>query len=799
MVLPPSAPAGRKTPFPVFIANGRLHSPEPGRGTSAATFFHRRPGIRRKVLSALSSSTASHSLDASWQLRVLSPAGGLAGAAVTVSPRHIVTCAHVVTDALGLERPTPATPRPRTPVLVDAPRSGALSWRGRATVVEAGWFCAAPPWDVAVLELEDPAPVPPAVLGDDSGVRLDQSVRILGYTDVVSGIWTQGVLNGRGGDRVEFVQINLAGDGQARIRGGFSGSGVCHGAELLGIVRDAHWENLDGGAGVRAGRIGWMIPISLIPPVWAKGPVGALGGHRRAAGAPPGAASAPEDALAEALCSLPSFGEEHRGELDAFLSRCLPWARIEGTGDRRALARGVVDACSEEDRLHLLLRWLCRREDGSRVRRALRTAETLVKAEEIRLFGRGGGSPELVPAEQVRLALRSMAFASVSDAYLHACRNRLEEDLPSPLTAWDALIDLYDLPHTGAEGHPAALFAHWVAPRIPDPSAAKALVDWPPARYIAPPRDLPARSGGGTDPARLIVQVLPGADADGRLLVTHRTHLRPTREGEARFSAPTTASVETDRLKDHVLDLLFDEIEASARRGNHDSVRLELVLPLERLGVAAARWEQPVPGLEEDGRAPRLGASCQIIYRVHEFASLAERSYHRSRHVCRARWARLEQVGHGLLRTRQDLAPGLRVSEALGDEAIAVYLAPPPETAEGRAQIAGAVYNGVPVIAWCAEPGGNNPGSAANLRVRFRPLIAEEQGQVGAHRVKSLPETLHTLRVGGGAEEGGSQDSRGGTSGIPATDNFDFCVIYHDLMPLAPPDSGTVLATSRAG
>ena len=82
-------------------------------------------------------------------------AGPVIGTVFLISPRHVMTCAHVVNEALGLPWDTSADPA--EPVWVDFPFAQAGSGPGlSARVVEWRPPSNAPASDIAVLELEIP-------------------------------------------------------------------------------------------------------------------------------------------------------------------------------------------------------------------------------------------------------------------------------------------------------------------------------------------------------------------------------------------------------------------------------------------------------------------------------------------------------------------------------------------------------------------------------------------------------------------------------------------------------------------
>ncbi|MFE6308429.1 trypsin-like serine peptidase [Nocardiopsis sp. NPDC057823] len=195
-----------------------------------------------------------------WQFRILAEkANGTVpqGAACLVSPRHVLTCAHVVRNAVA---PGPAGPGSR--VTLDAPRADP-AWHSAATVVDGGWWSGdASPWDIAVLVLDARAPAEPAPRG--APWRPGRRIRIVGGPASDAGRWLHGVLRGSGGRYAEFAQLDVDTGAALGVVRGYSGSGVRDEEEdtLLGVVTEQAAE----------GRVGWMIPLDVIPRIWEPEP-----------------------------------------------------------------------------------------------------------------------------------------------------------------------------------------------------------------------------------------------------------------------------------------------------------------------------------------------------------------------------------------------------------------------------------------------------------------------------------------------------------------------------------------------
>ncbi|WP_447039157.1 trypsin-like peptidase domain-containing protein [Streptomyces sp. DSM 118878] len=209
-------------------------------------------GDGREVAGAGVNGRADHG---SWRVRLrrwaASGSGDVLGAGVLFGSDRVLTCAHVIRD--------PATGQRPDRVQVEFPLlQGLTRTPCRTATVEAGHWV--PPFgkaqgDLAVLVLDEPAPVP-------SPVRLHRTLDYRGAAVLIDGFpeyrsggqWLTGACMGPGGEGDERVQIDVTGaDG---LRGGFSGSGVREeeGDRLLGIVAQAD----------ASGEHGYMIPAATV-------------------------------------------------------------------------------------------------------------------------------------------------------------------------------------------------------------------------------------------------------------------------------------------------------------------------------------------------------------------------------------------------------------------------------------------------------------------------------------------------------------------------------------------------------
>ena len=167
-------------------------------------------------------------------LRPVSDRHEAVGAGCFVAPRHAITCAHVVADALGLIGDAP--PPPDAIIRLDLPLvPGQPQLRARVQC----WLPARPapiigsPEDIAVLELlegEAALPVAPAPLVVlEPAALLDRDVRVCGFPPgVEQGEWQRGWL--RGPVASGWVQLDPT-LGSRSVRPGYSGAPVIDRAE----------------------------------------------------------------------------------------------------------------------------------------------------------------------------------------------------------------------------------------------------------------------------------------------------------------------------------------------------------------------------------------------------------------------------------------------------------------------------------------------------------------------------------------------------------------------------------------
>lgn len=165
--------------------------------------------------------------------RIITPHGTVVGAGFLIEEATVITCAHVVTAALGIADATPTQP-PEALVSLDFPlvvsdrtlTAHIISWQ--AVQANGGG-------DIAVLRLEDSPPegaiTARLVIADD---LWDHSFRAFGFPRYHDqGVWASGKLRAR--EATGWVQIEDVKITGKRIQQGFSGTAVWD-EQLNGIV-----------------------------------------------------------------------------------------------------------------------------------------------------------------------------------------------------------------------------------------------------------------------------------------------------------------------------------------------------------------------------------------------------------------------------------------------------------------------------------------------------------------------------------------------------------------------------------
>ncbi|MBN0048201.1 trypsin-like peptidase domain-containing protein [Streptomyces actuosus] len=156
--------------------------------------------------------------------RIRGENGAIAGAGVLVTPDRLLTCAHVVSDALGRKRHLNVAVG--TTVLVDFPLADGARGQEFTAKVER-WIPEEPKQcgDLAVLRLRDAVPGTCPLPMADSDDLSRRPVRVVGFPDGEPGvIWHRGELSGK--SEGDWVQLSRADIRTAHVTEGFSGSPV---------------------------------------------------------------------------------------------------------------------------------------------------------------------------------------------------------------------------------------------------------------------------------------------------------------------------------------------------------------------------------------------------------------------------------------------------------------------------------------------------------------------------------------------------------------------------------------------
>ncbi|WP_282695921.1 trypsin-like peptidase domain-containing protein [Streptomyces sp. CC208A] len=163
---------------------------------------------------------------ASAVVRVAGQDGTVCGAGALVAPDLVLTCAHVVSDALG--RPRRDVVAAGAVVVVDFPLAGwHAAGAGRRTAEVERWIPIRPDrtGDVALLRLRDPVPgTRPLPMVEPDRVW-EHGARAVGFTGAEPTVlWFRGRLSGA--TEEGWLQLSRAGGQETYVRKGFSGSPV---------------------------------------------------------------------------------------------------------------------------------------------------------------------------------------------------------------------------------------------------------------------------------------------------------------------------------------------------------------------------------------------------------------------------------------------------------------------------------------------------------------------------------------------------------------------------------------------
>jgi tetratricopeptide (TPR) repeat protein/S1-C subfamily serine protease len=362
-------------------------------------------------------------------VRIRKSNGTVVGAGFLVQEKYVLTCAHVVAQALGISLYTPE--KPLEDVHLDFPsiepgkilKARVVIWR---EVQENNSF--PPPEDgedIAVLKLETDPPVGaiPAPLLSKNNLEAHRFAAF-GFPDGHdNGVWAYGVLCGRQG--AGWVQIEAEKEPGFRVEPGFSGTPIWD-KKLKGIVGIAVAADLER---IEA-KVAFMIPTELLVKAWSK-----LGewtipplipGKTRAKGSwrsrPLAWASL---VLVPVLSATAFLLPQVRGELGIGQSSCFYQARKQGKQAigvakfDKSVTNSIINSQIEnqiKDRLGYLPNVkICPIDKSVSLLEDARKVGKKLKSEVV-VWGRGGGSTLEVYVTAVNINVRYLAKLSLPTA-----------------------------------------------------------------------------------------------------------------------------------------------------------------------------------------------------------------------------------------------------------------------------------------------------------------------------------------------------------------------------------------------
>lgn len=643
-------------------------------------------------------------LQAPWHARIMGPRGPV-GAGVLVDSRRIVTCAHVIGEALDLSDLSQA---PGGLVTIDFPQCAESEIR-TATVVAEGWFpgrTGSGAGDLAMLE----------VLGDEVRCTRPAPLRyaggngrkvfgVLGHpAGHDMGTWARTTLTGIGGPAREWMQLDAVATIGSRIQPGFSGAGLLDEEDgaVVGVVVVAERTPQD--------RVAWMIPVEVICGYWPDlrrlvrpGPQA----QRAFAARAPLLPAADAERLALMMLAL-------RGISDR-LSRGLFVTAIENKFAGRLVVRrdedddlrdtvALIQACLEHPgALHELVERL-------RVYHT-RDADERRRVEEIAAVAEGADPAPLLDAtnrNRLYRMLAALADRITSDMVRSAYRSAVGPLSSEPITAYDlpSVIRVLESATTGADGLPPLLaFLEGLSRQLPEDAASDlrgwvdefALRDDIPRHLISRLRLSQPRADEEEPTSYLLAELLDFGADEARYL-SQVTLLRGNRRdwppnARVLHGATTPLDVtEIPRLFDSVLDDMWELPDIDI-----DELVIEFLLPLELLSLAVDQWQ-----VQAEELAHPLCVEHHVVVRYRD-RSRVKRGYGQWREKTR----RLRE-GKATVRwadPNDNAATGRLFNELFRGGAPCLALEQPPVLSRslGGDAVSAGIRAGVPVIIWCRD------------------------------------------------------------------------------------------------
>lgn len=468
--------------------------------------------------------------------------------------------------------------------------------------------------------------------------------------------------------------------------------------------------------------------------------------------------------IVDALCEIDSLAEpQGQATLLTYLStRARTQVR---TGAAVTFAERLVDHCSRNYAFLELSRWLPAREYGSRPAMAVvGLVRPLVEAEENETLASllpGSTWPDL---DEVRHQLNRLPCEGAIRSFFEQVRGDMAArgSLPSPNSAWEALVALAEVPAPD-DDPPVRIMCTQLSRDHPELSCAPLLSEWGKSTRW---RSVPGPPAYADGPARLVVWINSGAHRDRFELESWAVFSQGGDDPPEFLEHWVDREVSGGDIAQRVGDRL-DLVEADARIFRHAGLRVELVLALDLMtALRAEAWQN-----QGAGERPALGARAELVYRAAEVTDHRFEAAGKARQRTRQRWERLEQDREGYLADlfREGANDEILLHRRLGNEDI-ICLSVPGGLEQPVKHVIRALEVGVPVVVWHC---GTREGSVGDW---LNPVRLVGEVTLTAEQVYGLPSALFRCRSG----DASAEDS------VFVESPFDVAMMYHDRLPARP-------------
>lgn len=644
-----------------------------------------------------------------WRVCIRDAAGVPYGAGVFLGNQQVLTCAHVVSEALKL--PT-AGPAPLGEVRVDFPGCRTQGLSLRAYVDPRGWFPVNLDGtaDLAVLTIVGEVPpgaVPPTLR--PWARKRDVDVRAYGHPLHSDGTWAPASVLGTGGPGAEWVQLQGTDTVQYPITRGFSGAGVV--LKDTDVVIGCIITVLERQPGVI---VAWMLPLETVIS-YLPGLAKRLDREAHAGAGPQiepvtpesrtrrrqTAASASRDqaTLFEALLDLePIRLRSKRDELireliDLIGRQFFSVPRFEALVED---VTSLITAClSQPGAMHALLDLLERYRIPNLV--------------EVDALVRGLVSAPLLTSEERRdlyAVMSDIESTVAADCYLDAV-GTFGRALPSTANDTISIIRVLEGLNKSPDGlPPLAIFAEYIAHNT-TPEKATVIRDWVDrhltrtgivARYILPFRMKYSKPRTSGSDIRYVVIRLRQDELELNLYQLEVWLQRSRQPWEILVG-------DDDKLYEltHVRNRMDDLLNIARRRMPHDAVpTVEFILPRHLLSLAVDGWQ--VGGI----LPRRLGESYPVVVRSLE--RMEDVNIHPQ---WRLKWNWVTTNGHtadpsgiAWLWERDAMSAEELRSHLTEERERPACLAlgyPPVAGGLGRDEVSIGLSAGLPIMVWCRQ------------------------------------------------------------------------------------------------